>query len=690
TAFDLQLELVTAKGRIIQCRAKGQAVIEGGRPVRVHGVFQDISEEFKVEQALRDSEELRLSILQDMRAGLVAQRADGTIFMSNPAALEILGLSEDEITGRTSVDERWYAIREDGSPFPGQDHPAMVSLRTGESVTGVIMGVFRPRTQDRAWILIDSVVQRNARGEIARVLSSFIDVTERKRAEDAARKSDAMFRAVFDNAGLGILIRDTGTSQLRANPTFLRMVGRTQQQLRSLSVADLVHPEDSGAADQAHAELLDGRVDSYELERRFCTGDGEQRWGHETVSLVRDDDGTPRYVVEMIVDVTDRKRMETQLMLADRMASLGTMAAGVGHELNNPLTWITGNISLALESLREHPNPTAESRQEILRSLEEAAVGASRVSAIVRDLQIFSRVDDDPEATTEPNLVVESTTRMLRNELKYRATLELDLAPVPEVLGDSARISQILTNLLVNALHALPDRPINDNHIRVRTRTDGDHVVLSVQDNGTGIPDGVRSRIFDPFFTTKAVGTGTGLGLSICHSLVARLGGRIELDTELGQGSVFRVLLVPAASRRTSKLADHAATAARARKRILCIDDEPIVGRLISRVLSNSHDVVVETSAEDALRRLSRGENYDAIICDLMMPNASGIDFFEKLQIVAPALSESCGFITGGAFTPRARSFTETLPPARLLHKPFRPQAVVEFVDELLGRTSPR
>lgn len=689
TPFDLQLELITARGNRIQCRAKGQAEFEHGEVARVYGVFQDISAEAKVARALVESEELRRSILRDMRAGLVAQRPDGSIFLSNQAALDILGLTEDQITGRKSIDKEWYAIHEDGSPFPGEEHPAMVSLRTGESLAGVIMGVYRPATRDRAWILIDSVVQRDDRGGILRVLTSFIDITERKHAEDAARASDALFRAVYQNAGLGVLLRNATTEAIEGNPTFERMIKRSSAELRGLTMRELVHPEDLEASAKPHADLLAGRVDSYELERRFVRGDGELLWGHETVSLVRDPEGTPLHVVEMIIDITDRKRMETQLMLADRLASLGTMAAGVGHEINNPLTWIMGNITLALEVLQEMgPQAQRQPLVEVLGALEEASLGTSRVSAIVHDLQLFSRVDDTPGATADPNQVVQSTSRMLRNELKHRTEFELELGPVPKVVGDAPRIGQILTNLLVNALHALPERPLRQNLIRVSTRLQDGHVVIAVRDNGVGVPPELRSRIFDPFFTTKDVGTGTGLGLSICHSLVTRLGGRIELESEVDRGSTFSVFLRPASTTEATATPEGGSDGSGSRKRILCIDDEPSVGRLIARFLRNAHDVVVETDGEQAIGRLESGERYDAIICDIMMPSMSGIDFFDRLKRIDPQLAERCGFITGGVFTERARSFAEALPTTRLVRKPFQPKTIKALVENLTAPTS--
>lgn len=685
TPWDLPLDLVTARGRRIKCRAKGEAVFENGLPTRVYGIFQDISAEDRVAQALRESEELLRSILRDMSAGLVAQHPDGSIMFANQAALDILGLTEDQIMGKTSIDEDWYAVHEDGSPFPGETHPAMVALRTGQSVTNVIMGVYRPRTQDRVWILIDAVVQRDHGGAIRRVLSSFIDITDRKRAEDAARASDARFRAVYENAGVGVLLRDPDSRFIECNPTFARMLGRSSEDMRAMAPGAFIHPEDRDPPLHLHQALLDGRRDSYELERRFVRRDGELVWGHVTVSAVRAADGAPRQLVEVIVDVTDRKRMETQLLLADRLASLGTMAAGMGHEINNPLTWIIGNITFALELLREMPDVDSGPLGEIRGALEEASVGAARVRTIVRDLLLFSRVDDTPGATADVNQVVQSTCRMLRNEIDHRTEFQLALESVPAVIGDTPRIGQVLTNLLINALHALPERPRSQNLIRVSTRAAGERVVLEVSDNGTGIPPELQSRIFDPFFTTRDIGSGAGLGLSICHSLVTRLGGDIEVESEPGRGTTFRVFLQPAA-RMTGDAGNdpHSESdSLHARKRILCIDDEPNVGHLIARSLREAHEVVIETDSVHALERLYRGEHYDAIICELMMPNMSGMEFLHKLQEVAPALVERCGFIAGSVFTDTARAFAEQLPDTRLVHKPFEPRAIQTLIGNL-------
>jgi CheY-like chemotaxis protein len=274
---------------------------------------------------------------------------------------------------------------------------------------------------------------------------------------------------------------------------------------------------------------------------------------------------------------------------------------------------------------------------------------------------------------------------MLHNELSHRAELVLDVAPVPPVIGDEARLGQVLTNLLVNAIQALPEERHHDNRIVVRVAEKGTHVLFEVGDNGVGITPEVRAHIFDPFFTTKRVGQGTGLGLSICHSIVTHLGGRIEVESRPGVGTTFRVYLQSALPPEARAAASGASAPRPRRRRILCIDDEADMGDTFARMLGRHHEVTFETDAGRAIARLRAGERYDAIICDIMMPSINGIEFYRTLRDLAPELVERCGFVTGGTFTAAARAFVETLPRSRLLEKPFGRDGITAFVEHLVS-----
>ncbi|HYU16247.1 MAG TPA: ATP-binding protein, partial [Candidatus Acidoferrum sp.] len=241
---------------------------------------------------------------------------------------------------------------------------------------------------------------------------------------------------------------------------------------------------------------------------------------------------------------------------------------------------------------------------------------------------------------------------------------------------------QIFLNLIVNAAQAIPEGQAPANQIRVKTRTDATgRVVVTVADTGSGIPPELHDRIFDPFFTTKELGAGTGLGLSICHRLVTGLGGQIVMESEVGRGTVFEVTLPSARRAETAAKASPARLPAARRGRILCVDDDVLLTKALTRALNGEHEVTALTRAREALERVMAGERYDVILCDLMMPEMGGIDLHAELLGCAPEQAASIIFLTGGAFTARARDFLASVPNQRV-EKPFDIQLLRTFIND--------
>jgi CheY-like chemotaxis protein/two-component sensor histidine kinase len=384
-------------------------------------------------------------------------------------------------------------------------------------------------------------------------------------------------------------------------------------------------------------------------------------------------------VVSVVEDLSEKKRLEAQLVLAERMASVGTLAAGVAHEINNPLAFVLSNLEFTIGELTR-----AGADGEVVRALEEAHNGADRVRAIVRDLKTFSRADDDAREPVDVRRVLQAAVGVAANELRHRARVAVDPGPVPPVLASEHRLGQVFLNLLINAAHAIPEGHPAEHVVRASTGTAEDgRAVVEISDTGSGIAPEILARIFDPFFTTKPVGVGTGLGLSICHGIVSALGGEIEVRTVVGAGTTFRVLLPPTA--RCDERGTPAAPPASPRRgRVLVVDDEPLVARAMGRVLA-AHEVVVCGGARAALAELEReGEAFDVVICDLMMPEMTGMDLHAHLAAIAPALAERIVFVTGGAFTDRAREFLASVPNPQL-EKPFDPSALRELVARLVA-----
>jgi nitrogen-specific signal transduction histidine kinase len=396
----------------------------------------------------------------------------------------------------------------------------------------------------------------------------------------------------------------------------------------------------------------------------------------------------------MFPDVTERKQMQARLLLADRMASVGTLAAGVAHEINNPLAYVTANLGYVHEELARHQEapPAPSTLKSVCAALSEALHGADRVQTIVGDLKTFSRdsreTQQDPIWAVDVKKVMESTLNLAAAEIRHRARLVKDYGDVPPVRGNDSRLGQVFLNLLVNAAQAIPADGDADHHeIRVVTRmAPSGHVSVEVTDTGAGIAPELVGRIFDPFFTTKPVGVGTGLGLSICHNLISAMGGEIHVHSDLGRGTTFQVLLQVASTTLEEPKPEQPRPVVLGgpRGRVLVIDDEPMLCSAVERILRPHHDVVLTTLAAEALPRLEAGERFDLILCDLMMPRMNGMDFHAALQRLRPDLTGRVIFLTGGAFTPQAKAFLDRVPNRRV-DKPFNSRALLAVASEVLA-----
>jgi signal transduction histidine kinase len=382
----------------------------------------------------------------------------------------------------------------------------------------------------------------------------------------------------------------------------------------------------------------------------------------------------------------ERRKMQEQLLISDRMASVGMLAAGVAHEINNPLAAVLANLDLAHQDVIDLTTDTSETPRvkELLDELGEARDAAVRIRDIVRDLKLFSRSEDEKRNAVDIERVLDSSLRMAWNEIRHRATLVKDYQPVPPVEANESRLGQVFLNLVVNAAQAIPEGRASSNTIRVATYLGpGGRVVVEVGDTGSGMPRDVLKRLFTPFFTTKPVGVGTGLGLSICHRIVTALGGDITVESVVGRGSTFRVTLPPAPLRREATTPMIAIPAPQRRARILVIDDEPSVLKAAGRILSGEHDVTTTNRAQDALAMFLAGERFEVILCDLMMPEMTGMELHAEMERLAPDQADKVVFLTGGAFTARARAFLDQVKNLRF-EKPFDATMLRSIVQERL------
>ncbi|HXI58407.1 MAG TPA: response regulator [Polyangia bacterium] len=364
----------------------------------------------------------------------------------------------------------------------------------------------------------------------------------------------------------------------------------------------------------------------------------------------------------------ERRQMEEQLMVSDRMASVGMLAAGVAHEINNALAGVLGNLSIVCELL-ENPQPSPHAAAE---AAADAMTAADRVREIVRDIKIFSRGAEERLVPVDIHRVLNSTVRMAWSDIRHCARIVKQFGPIKAVTGSEPRLGQVFLNLIMNAAQAIEGGNALENEIRLSTWMDGSRVVIEVADTGAGIPPEILPRLFNAFVTTKAPGQGTGLGLSIARRIIDALGGEISVTSQPGHGATFRVTLpgtdqIPVAFDATTHADDLAGVP---RSRILVVDDEVMVTNAIRRIIGQAHDIVVVFRAAEALQRIRSGERFDLILCDLLMPEMTGMALFQALTLAAPGQADRMLFMTGGTFSADAAAFLDAQK-ERVMEKPF-------------------
>ncbi len=395
--------------------------------------------------------------------------------------------------------------------------------------------------------------------------------------------------------------------------------------------------------------------------------------------------------ISLARDVTEEHRLRERLALSDRLASIGTLATGVAHEINNPLSYILANLDFVAGELaalgggsKEPVAPTVEMLAELNSALGDAQGGAVRVQNIVQDMRKMARKDFGERAPTDVPAIVRAAVEQARVSVGLRASLEMDVVDVPPVLASDSQLSQVIVNLVVNAAEAIPpDAPASRRHVKVSTRCVADgSIEIAVSDTGTGIPVEVRDKIFDPFFTTKPVGVGTGLGLAICHGIVRSHGGTLTFDTEMGVGTTMRVRLPATTIAMPAPVPDRARSQT-STGRILVVDDEPAIGGAVSRLLKRGK-TEFESCARRALDRLVAGDRFDLIICDVRMPEMNGPELLTALRGRAPDQARALVFMTG-ALDERSEADLGRLG-VPVLQKPFNRDSLGEFVSAQLRR----
>ena len=760
----------------VLCQARAERNDEGVLIGWV-GTISDITERKQVEEALRKSEEAYRNLLSSLTAGVVVHAPDTSVLMANLAASRMLGLSEDQMFGKQAVDPQWKFLREDGSEMPLHEYPVNMVLSTREPLHNLVVGINRPQMGDIAWVLVDGFPVFKNSEAVERVIICFVDITERKQAEEALRASERRFELVIEGSQAGYWDWDMQTGDVYRNARWAEMLGYTLQEIEFnvKQWSALQHPDDREIAWRSINDHLEGRTPTYRAEYRMRAKDGQYKWILDQAKIVeRDAQGKPLRMSGTHMDITERKQaeaererlmlaigqateavvitdaqgmiqyvnpaferitgytrqeaigrnprilksgehdiafyrdmwetlkrgeswtgrivnrrkdgtlyteeaaispvrdvsqktisyvavqrdvtselaLETELHQAQKMESVGRLAGGVAHDFNNMLGVILGYAEVLLADI--------DSGHPFYAGLTEIQKAARRSADLTRQLLAFARKQTVAPKLLDLNETIAATLKMLQRMIGE--DIEMAWSPGEKlwpVKIDPGQIDQILTNLCVNArdaiggvgkvtmetANAVLDEAYCAEH---RDAAPGEYVLLAVSDNGCGMDAATLGHLFEPFFTTKEVGQGTGLGLATVYGAVKQNRGHLNVSSELGAGTTFKIYL-PRHRDKTDRLPDkeRETTAPRGRETILLVEDESAILRLTALMLQREGYTVVSAGTPGEAIRLANEHagTIHLLMSDVVMPEMNGRELAKSILSLYPGVK--CLFMSG-------------------------------------------
>lgn len=580
---------------------------------------------------------------------VVALADDRSILAANNAAATLFAVPREQLVGRSSAE--FYGATD------GQAEEIWRELGEGRSVRREV----RIRLRDGKVRDIEVTTQ----GHVVRGVHIAIlrDVTERNRKELVARRYELLREHTEDV----LLFIATDGRIVEANRAAEKAYGFTREELLGMNILALRH---DSTLDELAPQFERASREPVRFETVHRRKDGSPFPVEVASRPARIGDSD--LLLSVIRDATERRALHAKLLEADRVWTFGMMAAGIAHEINNPLAYALANAEVLARLLpdlsrRARAVSTGDAPHEELTNVVDdlsrceamlgvATEGLERVRSIVRDLKMFSRSDPEEGVLVDLHQVLDAALNVAHGELRHRATITRAYGEPPPVRGSSSRLGQVFLNLLVNAAQAIPRDRARGGQIRLETsQTATGWAKVVIADDGAGIPLASQARLFEPFQTTKR-GEGTGLGLYISRTIIEAHGGRIAITSREGDGTEVTVYVPPyAPSRHPSAPASSARSV---RRRVLVVDDEIEIGAAIRALLAPHHDVEVATSVAGAMAMLGRDGAFDVVLCDVMMPVASGLDLLAAVTTRYPHLATRFLFMTGGILDDTLRELT--------------------------------
>ncbi|HEX5751324.1 MAG TPA: ATP-binding protein [Archangium sp.] len=562
-----QLELLLrARTQVRQLQERNTELEQAQERMRSLNAFlqAEMRERQRIERQLMDQQELLSSILAHIPHSVFWKDRHSVFLGCNQQFARDVGVSSPlEVIGRTDLELPASSLH--AGAYRRDDREVMES--------GVARIAFEEALQhpggEASWVLTSKVPLKDSEGTVKGLVGIYVDISERRRQEatlqetkeiierhaahleEQVREAHERTLHLMEHSREVVFVLDAAGSVLEVNPVAERLLGISREQLLGTSFETLAPEDEREPLRRMLKDLrVRGTVRLEEQGLRAANG-GRMALGIAASLQVS---GTARRLLIVGDDLTEKRRLEQQNIQNDRLASMGALAAGIAHEINNPTSYVLSNLSYLQEwrdelerelaALPELPSRLAETLAEVKEVLAECLVGGQRIRDIVRDMRFFSHTAGEELAPVDIHSCLDVVLRMANNELKHTARLERDYAErLPPVSASEGRLSQVFLNLIVNAAHAMRSGGTERNVLRVRTALEGEWVRIDISDTGHGIPPEILSRIFEPFFTTKPAGSGTGLGLSISQSIIQKMGGEMRVKSELGRGTTFTLLL---------------------------------------------------------------------------------------------------------------------------------------------------
>ncbi len=601
-----------------------------------------------------ESESRYTSMFDAVQAGIIVQRPDGEIIFANRMAAEILPPLNGVDGAKTSFDPVWQMCLEDGTPVADEDHPSMITLRTGRPMRNELRGLFCDDPAATRWLLVNTEPVSEGEGDDpSEVIITFVDITDLRRVEETLRAEKDRAQQYLNIASVMFVALDKDGIVTLANQRALTVLGFEESELLGSSWVDTCIPtEIREVVRETFHRIMNGELEVLEkYENQVLTKSGDERIIAWRNTYLRDAQGGILGTLSSGEDITERRQAEQerevlreQLLQSQKMEAIGRLAGGIAHDFNNLLTVIINNSEIMLEVLSES-HPSRRDAADIGRAARRAADLTGQLLAFSRKQILEPRNIDINEAVMQS----ESMLRRLLNE-------DIDLLFMPGhdlqmTYFDPGQIEQILFNLAINARDAMPDggkltietqnmeldEGYHRNHLQTKP---GCYVMLAVSDSGLGMDEETQKNIFDPFFTTKDIGQGTGLGLSTVYGIVKQHGGSIEVYSELGQGTTIKILLPVVAGDADEPSLQSEQVASGGNETILLVEDESEVRRITRRLLVRKGYNVLEAEDTEAAIRIGNdpATPFDLLLTDVVMPKMSGKQVYKQLNEVRPGL----------------------------------------------------